>query len=184
MQFIRALVCISSSIKGNVRHVRPYLSRIGNCQGIIAALPADERAGFDMLYGECKEAEQAKAVMLAGAQPAMMFKMEIVETESERAAAEMLVGLGQPILLPPGGSLPPLITTVGDPSDEQQKMRHQQTGAVGVSEFRRVCSRANLTVCAPPCNPTSDGFLLSVRDQRMPSDANFDFAEPSDRGRC
>jgi hypothetical protein len=28
---------------------------------------ADERADFDMLYGEYKESEQAKAVMLAGA---------------------------------------------------------------------------------------------------------------------
>jgi hypothetical protein len=55
-----------------------------SCQGIIEALEADERADFDTLYGECKESEQAKAVMLAGAQPAMMFKMEIVETESEQ----------------------------------------------------------------------------------------------------
>jgi hypothetical protein len=54
------------------------------CQGIIEALEADERSDFDTLYGECKESEQAKAVMLAGAQPAMMFKMEIVETDSEQ----------------------------------------------------------------------------------------------------
>ena len=40
-----------------------------------------------MLYGECKESEQAKAVMLAGATPAMMFKMEIVETDSEQVRA-------------------------------------------------------------------------------------------------
>jgi hypothetical protein len=57
------------------------------CQGIIEALAADEKADFDTLYGECKESEQAKAVMLAGAQPAMMFKMEIVETDSEQVRA-------------------------------------------------------------------------------------------------
>jgi hypothetical protein len=187
------------------------------CQGIIEALEADERADFDTLYGECKESEQAKAVMLAGATPAMMFKMEIVETDSEQvrapsrvrnpaqkmlpvweparnasrvrtppppenatagreetltapsaqAAAEMLGGLGRPVLLPPGGGLPP--PRLGDPgasSGEHQPPRQGEGGsgaAVGVSEFRRVCSRANLTACAPPCNPASDGFLLSVR---------------------
>ena len=52
-----------------------------------ADLAADEKADFDMLYGECKESEQAKAVMLAGATPAMMFKMEIVETDSEQVRA-------------------------------------------------------------------------------------------------
>ena len=57
------------------------------CQGIIEALAADEKADFDTLYGECKESEQAKAVMLAGATPAMMFKMEIVETDSEQVRA-------------------------------------------------------------------------------------------------
>jgi hypothetical protein len=52
-----------------------------------ADLAADEKADFDMLYGECKESEQAKAVMLVVATPAMMFKMEIVETDSEQVRA-------------------------------------------------------------------------------------------------
>ena len=79
----------------------------------------------------------------------------------------MFGGLGRPVLLPPGGGLPP--PRLGDPgasSGEHQPPRQGEGGsgaAVGVSEFRRVCSRANLTACAPPCNPASDGFLLSVR---------------------
>ena len=80
----------------------------------------------------------------------------------------MLGGLGRPVLLPPGGSLPPPL--LGDPGGEFQPPRQGEGGtgaAVGVSEFRRVCSRANLTVCAPPCNPASDGFLLSVRGRAI-----------------
>jgi hypothetical protein len=67
-----------------------FVEYFESCQGIIEALDADEKADFDMLYGECKESEQAKAVMLAGAQPAMMFKMEIVETDSEQVRAHFM----------------------------------------------------------------------------------------------
>ena len=31
------------------------------CQGIVEAMEADERAGFESLYGSCKEAEQVQA---------------------------------------------------------------------------------------------------------------------------
>ena len=83
----------------------------------------------------------------------------------------MLGGLGRPVLLPPGGSLPPpLLSDPGAASGEHQPQQQKEGGsgaAVGVSEFRRVCSRANLTVCAPPCNPASDGFLLSVRGRAI-----------------
>jgi hypothetical protein len=80
-----------------------------------------------------------------------------------------MLGFGRPVLLPPGGSLPaPLL---GDPGATSSHQPHPDEGgsgaAVGVSEFRRVCSRANLTVCAPPCNPASDGFLLSVRGRAI-----------------
>jgi hypothetical protein len=84
----------------------------------------------------------------------------------------MLGGFGRPVLLPPGGSIPPPL--LGDPgaaSGGHQPPYQQDRGtggaAVGVSEFRRVCSRSNLTVCAPPCNPASDGFLLSVRPRHQ-----------------
>ena len=83
----------------------------------------------------------------------------------------MLGGLGRPVLLPPGGSLPsPLLGDPGAASGGRQPPRQEEGGtgaAVGVSEFRRVCSRANLTVCAPPCNSASDGFLLSVRGRAI-----------------
>ena len=92
---------------------------------------------------------------------------------------------GRPLLLPPPASLPPppaasrllrcslpppLLSDPGAASGEHQPQQQKEGGsgaAVGVSEFRRVCSRANLTVCAPPCNPASDGFLLSVRGRAI-----------------
>ena len=74
----------------------------------------------------------------------------------------MLGGLGRPVLLPPGGGLPPPL--LGDPGGEFQPPRQGEGGtgaAVGVREFRRVCSRANLTVCAPPCNPASEIWMMT-----------------------
>ena len=76
----------------------------------------------------------------------------------------MLGGLGQPVLLPPGGSLPPPL--LGDPGGAFQppppRPGEGGTGAaVGVSEFRRVCSRANLTVRAPRRSPASGRGLAA-----------------------
>jgi hypothetical protein len=81
----------------------------------------------------------------------------------------MLGGFGQPVLPPPRGGLPaPLLGDLGPTSTHQPRPEEGGSGtAVGVSEFRRVCSWANLTVCAPPCNPASDGFLLSVRGRAI-----------------
>jgi len=39
------------------------------CQGIIEALAADEKAGFEGLYGGCVEATQARTEMISGARP-------------------------------------------------------------------------------------------------------------------
>jgi hypothetical protein len=83
----------------------------------------------------------------------------------------MLGGFGRPMLLPPGGSLPPpLLGGPGAASGEHQPPPREEGGsgaAGGVSEVRRGCSRANLTVCAPPCHPARDGFLLSVRGRAI-----------------
>jgi hypothetical protein len=114
-------------------------------------LAPDEKGGFDALYGSCKEAEQAKAVMLAGAQPALMFHVLVLDEgklEAERAAAEMLggqtlSGINLKPLPPmlPGPPPPPAGARGGGP----------RGGGQAVHEFRRVCSTLNLTVCIPPC---------------------------------
>ena len=83
--------------------------------------------------------------------------------QSAQAAAEMSGGFGNQAL--PDDSFPPLIGGSGGTSSEQQQQG--TSAAVTAGEFRRVCSRANLTVCAPPCNPASDGFLLSVCNRIM-----------------
>jgi TolA-binding protein len=67
-----------------------FLEYYEGCQGSIVDMEAGEKAGFDSLYGTCKEEEQAKAIMLAGAVPAMIFKMEIIETDSERQQVQTL----------------------------------------------------------------------------------------------
>ena len=113
-------------------------------------MPPDEKGGFDALYGSCKEAEQAKAVMLAGAQPALMFHVLVLDEgklEAERAASEMLGGQGLPgigiNLKPP----PPMLPGPPPPPGAQGGL---QGGGQAVHEFRRVCSTTNLTVCIPP----------------------------------
>jgi hypothetical protein len=86
-RFLQGQGCDAISSSCSVSCGSVFVEYFESCQGIIEALEADERADFVTLYGECKESEQPKAVMLAGAQPAMMFKMEIVETESEQVCA-------------------------------------------------------------------------------------------------
>eukprot|EP01050_Picozoa_sp_SAG11_P010483 SAG11_NODE_1051_length_6030_cov_24.259147_3_plen_800_part_00 len=71
----------------------------------------------------------------------------------------------------PLGPLPPIITP---PSPTPAS-----DGASQVQEFRRVCTKANLTVCAPPCNQVSDGFLMSIliggRGTMMTCNQEYDF---------
>eukprot|EP01051_Picozoa_sp_SAG22_P001635 SAG22_NODE_66_length_22936_cov_626.714279_20_plen_1767_part_00 len=123
------------------------------CQGMIGDLTADERQQFAGLYADCNEMAQQLAAVADGAKPALMFHMVVIDQEAEQQAAMANSGSGPsppfgPVVLPPAS--PPASGGAG-------------SGTPGaVQEFQRVCSRANLTVCAPQCNPVTEGYLLSV----------------------
>eukprot|EP01051_Picozoa_sp_SAG22_P000544 SAG22_NODE_15_length_32914_cov_20.713546_18_plen_836_part_00 len=129
-----------------------------DCHGMIEGMPAAEQAEFDSFYTECEDTAQAAAVMLAGASPALMFHVVVIDQEAEQQAAMASGGSAPsgppfgPVVLPPIGPPPPSSSAGGS-----------GTGAASeVQEYRRVCSKANLTTCAPPCNHISDGFLLNI----------------------
>jgi hypothetical protein len=121
------------------------------CQGIIEDLAPDERQGFQELYGNCQEVEQATAAMLQDARPAMIFHV-LVLSDAAAQQAQMFGGDGGvdqsfgPIKLDPQPAPSP------SPAG----------GAEIAQEFRRVCTTANLTVCVPQCNSLTYGFLLSI----------------------
>jgi hypothetical protein len=118
------------------------------CQGIIDDLAPDEKQGFQELYGNCQEVEQAAAAMLQDARPAMIFHV-LVLNEAAAQQAQMFGGGSAPApLVGPIGPLPPPSSPAG--------------GAQIAQEFRRVCTTANLTVCVPQCNSLTYGFLLSI----------------------
>eukprot|EP01051_Picozoa_sp_SAG22_P020989 SAG22_NODE_4451_length_1263_cov_364.236254_1_plen_420_part_11 len=84
-----------------------------------------------------------------------MFHMVVIDQEAEQQAAMANSGSGPsppfgPVILPPTGLPTPAPSPAGD------------SNAGAVQEFQRVCSRANLTVCAPQCNLVTEGYLLSV----------------------
>ena len=123
------------------------------CHIIIEALTAGDKHGLDRLYASCQDEEASRAVMLAGARPALMFHVLVIENEADARQSGMFGGTSTvPIISPisplPIGQPPPSPTSSG--------------AAAAVHEFRQICSKANLTVCAPPCNHVSDGFLLSI----------------------
>eukprot|EP01051_Picozoa_sp_SAG22_P006915 SAG22_NODE_468_length_10147_cov_77.238654_9_plen_970_part_00 len=123
------------------------------CQDMVGDLTAEERQQFAGLYADCNEMAQQQAAVADGAKPALMFHMVVIDQEAEQQAAMANSGSGPsppfgPVVLPPAG--PPASGGAG-------------SGTPGaVQEFQRVCSRANLTVCAPQCNPVTEGYLLSV----------------------
>jgi hypothetical protein len=118
------------------------------CQGIIDDLAPDERQGFQDLYGNCQEVEQATAAMLQDAKPAMMFHV-LVLGEGAAQEAEMFGGAGR-TPAPPPGTIDPLPPP-------------RPAGAAGtLHEFRRVCTTMNLATCVPECNAVTYGFLLSI----------------------
>jgi hypothetical protein len=55
-----------------------FIEYFEGCQGIIDDLAQDERHGFQELYGNCQEVEQAAAAMLQDAKPAMMFHVVVL----------------------------------------------------------------------------------------------------------
>ena len=129
------------------------------CSNILAALTASEYDEFARLNGQCEEAAATESAMgLDGARPAMMFHLTVVNGEAQSRMAAMF---GRQNLTFNQGFLPVLGVSGSDqPSPEMHP--ENQHGAGVVNEFRRVCSKANLTVCAPECNIISDGYLLSI----------------------
>ena len=81
---------------------------------------------------------------LAGATPAMMYRLVVVNDEAD--SQEAFFGGGGFAPPPPTGFNPVVLHPIG-PSPPPQS---GSAGAGQVQEFRRVCSVANLTVCAPP----------------------------------
>eukprot|EP01052_Picozoa_sp_SAG31_P002201 SAG31_NODE_75_length_27561_cov_28.859333_5_plen_1170_part_00 len=131
-----------------------FIDFFEGCEDMISDLTPTEQQAFAGLYADCTEMAQQQAAISDGAKPALMFHMVVIDQEAEQQQAAMFdpgSGLGPasplgPVVLPPASSPTP--------------SPHSDTGAV--QEFQRVCSRANLTVCAPQCNPVTEGYLLSV----------------------
>ena len=80
---------------------------------------------------------------LAGATPAMMYHLVVVNDEADSQEAFFGSGLAP---APPTGFNPVVLPLIGPPPPPQSG----SAGAGQVQEFRRVCSVANLTICAPP----------------------------------
>jgi hypothetical protein len=129
-----------------------------SCQGIIAAMAPEEKADFEALYGNCREGEQARADMTAGAKPQMIFDVAVFEDEREleHARAEMLAGAGgvigqifvaPPVLTPADGATP------APPAPPATTLR----------AFTRSCTKANLATCIPACVPATETFLLNLQ---------------------
>ena len=100
--------------------------------------------------------------MLAGAKPALMFHVLVLDEgklEAERAAAEMLGGQGLPGI---GINLEPPPPMLPGPPPPGAQGGGLEGGGQAVHEFRRVCSTLNLTVCIPPCIALTYGYLLSI----------------------
>jgi hypothetical protein len=130
-----------------------------NCQGIIEALAADEKAGFEGLSGDCIEAPQARTEMISGARPALMFHVLVVD-DGQVAAAQAAAEMGQPTLGPGTVLTPPVLLPGAPPPPPGQSPA--SSGGVAVQEFRRICTKANLATCAPKCLALTNGFLLSI----------------------
>eukprot|EP01050_Picozoa_sp_SAG11_P004944 SAG11_NODE_330_length_10677_cov_8.535117_5_plen_716_part_00 len=131
-----------------------FISIFENCQGqpVLEQLPPGELAQWRGFLGQCQEVQQsAAALSVADAQPAMIFHCLVLD-DAAQSQAKMFGQVTSPVL--PHGPLQPIITPPPPPVSDG--------GAAQVQEFRRVCTRANLTICAPPCNRASDGFLLSI----------------------
>ena len=97
----------------------------------------------DGFFVQCEETEESTAVALAGATPAMMYRLVVVDDEADSQAA--FFGGGGLSPSPPTGFNPVVLPPIGPPPRPSGS-----AGAGEVQEFRRVCSVANLTVCAPP----------------------------------
>ena len=82
---------------------------------------------------------------LAGATPAMMYRLVVLDDEAQSQEA-FFGGGGGLAPPPPTGFNPVVLHPIGPPSPPSSG----SAGAGEVQAFRRVCSVANLTVCAPP----------------------------------
>eukprot|EP01051_Picozoa_sp_SAG22_P003865 SAG22_NODE_195_length_15606_cov_21.340878_8_plen_1509_part_00 len=132
-----------------------FISIFENCQGqpVLEQLPPGQLAQWRGFLGQCQEVQQAAAELsVTDAQPAMIFHCLVLD-DAAQSQADMFGQVTSPVL--PLGPLQPIVTP---PSPTPVS----DGGAAQVQEFRRVCTRANLTICAPPCNQASDGFLLSI----------------------
>eukprot|EP01051_Picozoa_sp_SAG22_P011064 SAG22_NODE_1038_length_5890_cov_5.432050_3_plen_1101_part_00 len=130
-----------------------FIEFYDGCQDMVSDLTPAEQQEFAGLYTDCSEVAQQQAAVADGAKPALMFHMVVIDQEAEQQAAMANSGSGPPpplgpVVLPPTGPLASGGADSGTPG--------------AVQEFQRVCSRANLTVCAPQCNPVTEGYLLSV----------------------
>eukprot|EP01050_Picozoa_sp_SAG11_P020029 SAG11_NODE_3298_length_2539_cov_3.599590_2_plen_636_part_00 len=128
-----------------------FIEYFEGCQGMLDDLAPDQRQMFVGFYGGCQEVEQAAAVMLEDARPAMIFHV-VVMNEAAAQQAQMFGGGSAPA--PPIGQIGPIGPVPPSPNP---------TGGARIAqEFRRVCTTANLTVCVPRCNSLTYGFLLSI----------------------
>ena len=134
-----------------------FIAYFRGCQSTINALPGDSKLGFVSLYADCNEVEQNRAAVTAGARPVVMFRVFVVNQEAAEQTAMANAGSGASPP-PPGGFGPVILPPTGPPPPPSPGTDVNGTGAGAVQECHRVCSKANLTACAPQCNQFMDGY--------------------------
>eukprot|EP01045_Picozoa_sp_COSAG04_P022288 COSAG04_NODE_2497_length_4008_cov_1.911486_1_plen_621_part_10 len=126
---------------------------------LVQSMGAGELDGLRSFYADCEEMSSNAQLMLDSAQPAMIFHLLVVDEEANAEAQRLFdvapgvqpLGPLHPISPPPPSVAPP-------PPDQA----NPGDGGEVVQEFRRICSKGNLTTCAPRCNVATYGYLLSI----------------------
>ena len=128
------------------------------CQPTVEALSPEMRQQFGEFFTVCTEVEQQTAAATAGARPAQIFTMVLVNPEAAQQQALFNAGSGSG----PSPPFGPVVLPLPGPPPPSHPAGTGASGAGALHEFQRVCSMENLTTCAPPCNQVTDGFMLNT----------------------
>eukprot|EP01045_Picozoa_sp_COSAG04_P013863 COSAG04_NODE_1006_length_8814_cov_4.556053_4_plen_794_part_00 len=126
----------------------PYYAECETMLGRTVGVPLEQFRAFS---SSCEGLQGAES-MLKEAEPAMIFHVLVLDDASAQAQS-MFGGVGGSA---PGPALEPLQPLAQPPAPAPAG------SAVGLKEFQRVCTKANLATCVPVCDVQTHGFLLSI----------------------
>ena len=138
-----------------------FIGYFDDCGTMLAQTGPAELAQLRGFYTSCQELSANMLLMLASAEPAMIFHVLVIDEGAAQAGGMFPAGgtgaaPPPPPLVPlkPGPAPPPPALPAPPPSPP--------TGLETAQEYRRVCTKANLVACAPVCDEMTYGFLLSI----------------------